>query len=553
MSNSSTIQKQDKTQTSPNLVVRFELNFTAKYKVHIKLVLQVRNTARRFSSGCKSRLTPETGKSRQISPAGAAPFALRRRAASCAVKSIYDNNLLQFAAGTIAEPASAAAEKAAAQQGQVQQQLEEQEEYISDPEMERRYLKNPFADFSGGENTPFATDEEHIKTLICTYVDAILEHCHPNSDEEDNRGDLYVGNAGIAFMFWKLHTCEQTRDLYPALEHAAAFIRNAKVNAKRYKKRSAERYSFLCGNAGIYAVSAAISQAAKDTEELSNDLANFKSGIPSSKEFMHTKYGCDEVLVGRAGYLSGCYWLNDVLPEKKITDDDLISICQLIIISGREYSKLNNSPLPLMYQYHGTEYLGAAHGLCAILHMLLDSPWFRTVPISAPAAELRDIKRSIDFFLELQDNEGNFPVALEDLRSGRDKRLVHWCHGAPGAVYLMAKAYLIFKEDKYLTSLRRAADLVWKKGFLRKGPGICHGVAGNGYVFLLLFRLTNDVKYLYRAHKFMELLTNSEFKQRARVPDRPHSLYEGVAGTVCFLVDLLEPEQAYFPFMDVFH
>jgi len=40
---------------------------------------------------------------------------------------------------------------------------------------------------------------------------------------------------------------------------------------------------------------------------------------------------------------------------------------------------------------------------------------------------------------------------------------------------------------------------------------------------------------------------------RARTPDRPHSLYEGVAGTVCFLVDLLEPEQAYFPFMDVFH
>lgn len=418
--------------------------------------------------------------------------------------------------------------------------------------MERRYLKNPFADFAGGENTPFASDEEHIKNLICTYVDAILEHCHPNNDD-DQRGDLYVGNAGIAFMFWKLASCEQTRDLYPALEHASAFIRNAKANAKRYKKRSAERYSFLCGNAGIYAVSAAISQALKDTEELSNDLADFKSGIPSSKEFMHTKYGCDEVLVGRAGYLSGCYWLNDVLPEKKITDDDLISICQLIVTSGREYSKLNHSPLPLMYQYHGTEYLGAAHGLCSILHMLLDSPWFRTVPISAPAAELRDIKRSIDFFLELQDSEGNFPVALEDLRSGREKRLVHWCHGAPGAVYVMAKAYLIFKEEKYLDSLRRSADLVWKKGFLRKGPGICHGVAGSGYVFLLLFRLTNEVKYMYRAHKFMELLTDAEFKQRARTPDRPHSLYEGVAGTVCFLVDLLEPEQAYFPFMDVFH
>ena len=37
-------------------------------------------------------------------------------------------------------------------------------------------------------------------------------------------------------------------------------------------------------------------------------------------------------------------------------------------------------------------------------------------------------------------------------------------------------------------------------GFLRKGPGICHGVAGTGYVFLLMYRLTQDKKYLARAN-----------------------------------------------------
>lgn len=354
-------------------------------------------------------------------------------------------------------------------------------------------------------------------------------------------------------MFWKMARSEEARELYPGLEHAQTFIRNAKANADRYKKRSAERYSFLCGNAGIYAVSAAISHDLKKTEQLSDDLASFKSGMAPSKEFVLTKHGCDEILVGRAGYLSGCYWLNDILSSKTIPDDDITSICQVMINSGREYAKQTQAPLPLMYQYHGTEYLGAAHGLCSILHMLLDSPWFRTDPIKTPRAELSDIKRSIDFFLNLQDDHGNFPVALEDLKSGREKRLVHWCHGAPGAVYLIAKAYLIFKEEKYLIAARKASDLVWKKGFLRKGPGICHGVAGSGYVFLLLYRLTNENRYLYRAAKFMELLTNSDFQQRARIPDRPHSLYEGVAGTVCFLIDLLSPQQASFPFMDVFH
>jgi lantibiotic modifying enzyme len=117
---------------------------------------------------------------------------------------------------------------------------------------------------------------------------------------------------------------------------------------------------------------------------------------------------------------------------------------------------------------------------------------------------------------------------------------------------LLAKAYRVFNEQKYLKACILSGELVWKKGLLRKGPGICHGVAGNGYVFLLLFRLTNDPKYLYRAAKFSDFLTDGYFIHESRTPDRPLSLYEGVAGTVCFLIDLLQPHKATFPFMDVF-
>lgn len=96
------------------------------------------------------------------------------------------------------------------------------------------------------------------------------------------------------------------------------------------------------------------------------------------------------------------------------------------------------------------------------------------------------------------------------------------------------------------------SDKVWNSGLLTKGPGICHGVAGNGYVHLLLYRLTNEDKYLYRALKFAEFLEDQEFKRTARKPDNPFSLYEGLAGTVCFLIDLLNPKQAEFPFFDIF-
>ncbi len=82
--------------------------------------------------------------------------------------------------------------------------------------------------------------------------------------------------------------------------------------------------------------------------------------------------------------------------------------------------------------------------------------------------------------------------------------------------------------------------------------GICHGVAGNAYVFLLLYRLTKNEKYIFRAKVFAEFMITPEFKRQARRPDSPYSLYEGLAGALCFLLDLLNPDQAAFPFMDVF-
>jgi lantibiotic modifying enzyme len=118
-------------------------------------------------------------------------------------------------------------------------------------------------------------------------------------------------------------------------------------------------------------------------------------------------------------------------------------------------------------------------------------------------------------------------------------------------IYLMAKAYLIFKDEKYLNSCKKCGEIVWRKGLLKKGPGICHGIASSGYVHLILCRLTNEKKYLYRAIKFAEFLADERF-QGAKEPDRPYSLFEGLSGTVCFLLDLLEPQSAEFPFMNVF-
>ena len=155
----------------------------------------------------------------------------------------------------------------------------------------------------------------------------------------------------------------------------------------------------------------------------------------------------------------------------------------------------------------------------------------------------------------MQTKSGNFPCAMDEAPPNptrhESEELVHWCHGAPGMIYMLAKAYLVWKEEKYLIGALNCGECIWRKGLLKKGPGICHGVAGSGYVFLTLYRLTKDVKHLYRAQKFAEFLDSELFRNEARQPDCPLSLYEGWAGTLCFLLDLSKPDQAHFPFSEI--
>ncbi len=89
--------------------------------------------------------------------------------------------------------------------------------------------------------------------------------------------------------------------------------------------------------------------------------------------------------------------------------------------------------------------------------------------------------------------------------------------------------------------------------FTSKGYGLCHGAAGNAYAFLRLYQLSGgrDSRWLYRAVKFAEWCSlqygrHEELGVRTNA-DRPYSLFEGLAGTLHFLVDIQRPLEARFP------
>lgn len=164
-----------------------------------------------------------------------------------------------------------------------------------------------------------------------------------------------------------------------------------------------DRFSFLSGLAGIYAVSAVISAKLGVAGDVASDLTKFRSGYDECLPINATSTGCDEVFVGRAGYLAAIYWLNENLQSQPFNAADILKICQVMVDSGRQHSKEHRSRFPLMYHYHDSEYIGAAHGICAIFHMMLQSKWFQNdggneFPNIADDT-LSDIKKSIDMFV----------------------------------------------------------------------------------------------------------------------------------------------------------
>lgn len=246
----------------------------------------------------------------------------------------------------------------------------------------------------------------------------------------------------------------------------------------------------------------------------------------------------DELLYGRTGGLYAMLLIKQQLPKQTIIKDEhIISHINLMLKSGKTMESFGR---PLFYSWHGKEYVGAAHGYTGILYMLLEAYKYLT------SDQLKLIKEAIDFIQGIRYPSCNYPSSI----GGQTDRLVHWCHGAPGVVHLLIKAYLVYRDESYLESALACGDVIWQRGILKKGFSLCHGISGNAYAFLHLYQLTHDLKHLYRAGKFAQYYIdyNETINWRA---DSPASLFEGYAGLAYFLSDLLNPLEAKFPTFQV--
>jgi hypothetical protein len=165
-----------------------------------------------------------------------------------------------------------------------------------------------------------------------------------------------------------------------------------------------------------------------------------------------------------------------------------------------------------------TRYVGPAHGFAGCAAALGD-----------------DLGDALERQALEEDGLVNWPpVAGRPLDANGDGLIrTQWCHGAPGMVATLGP---LLDERLALAG----GELTWLAGPVRKGAGLCHGTAGNGYAFLALLERTGDERWLTRARAFAMHAAHQVEHARAQHGRGRHTLWTGDLGTALFLADCVD-------------
>ena len=329
---------------------------------------------------------------------------------------------------------------------------------------------------------------------------------HPRDEVGRDRamGSLYLGSAGMIWGLWQLGT---ELDCVAALTAAIRRHRTAPDIDER-----THAPSLLLGETGLLLVADRIGSPAADVGRL-GELVRENRRHPTW-ELMWGSPGT--ILAARACGL-----------EKAWRES-----AQLLHAQWDESTDMWTHHLYGRVRPH----LGPVHGFAGNVHALrgfVDDEILRT-----------RVSRLLTRIAARQDGLVNWPPTDRPLSEAASSIRVQWCHGAPGIVATLG--------DLVPTDLAvGGGELTWQAGPPRKGPGLCHGTAGNGFAFLRLYELTGDPRWLRRARCFAMHAIDQARAERAAAGRGRYTLWTGDIGVALYLRACLDgvPD---FPTIDVF-
>lgn len=326
---------------------------------------------------------------------------------------------------------------------------------------------------------------------------------HPldDLDEDDELCSVYLGSAGMLWGLWKLGS---------ALDASDAITKAI----RRYRARpdfdsEAHPPSLWMGEAGLLVIAHALGASAYDPERLAQLVRQ------------NRRHPTWELMWGSPG--------TTIAARACGLPDAWSQSAGALLASWDESSDLWTQDL------YGSvvQYLGPAHGFAGNVHALRGY---------VPDDVLADrVTRALERTAILDAGLVNW---LPTVDSPRSKIRVQWCHGAPGIISTLGD---LIPWELALG----AGELIWQAGPLRKGPGLCHGTAGNGFAFLKLHELTGDELWLDRARRFAIHAIDQVEQQRTEFGRGRFTLWTGDIGVALYLRACLT-RRAAFPTIDEF-
>jgi hypothetical protein len=337
---------------------------------------------------------------------------------------------------------------------------------------------------------------------------------------------MYSGGAGIAYTFWKA-ACffDDPEWLHQArfwIDHVIAAPEDEPI--MRIPEKPGEfveidpRDSFLFGNRGIWFVRALIAHAEDNNPGLEKSLKYYT-------ERENQKPRVQEYLQGIAGRLVGCALLYRQTGAQilKAYGDGLAG--ELI---GSAHA--SNADVP----WCDNRRLGFAHGRAGNYYGLL--LWNRQTDYPLPEWLYSGL-RQLASLGRKHEHGLAWPVEEDNEHEYMDS----WCNGAPGLIHLWCRAYDCYGDAFFLDTARAAGEYCAHLQDSRFGH-ICCGTAGVAYALLSLNGIDPGKSWLHHAARYAGLADKG-------MPMKPWrlSLYGGLAGTVCLMLDMSHPEQAEQP------
>ncbi len=352
---------------------------------------------------------------------------------------------------------------------------------------------------------------------------------HPRDTAEAGDATQYCLYFGAAGVVWALHYLQaagavalerELPDLAPTIEPNRAAMQ---------APLDEELGSYLMGDTGIWLVQHAV----RPSPALAYRLERLIRAT--------IDHPCRELMWGSPGTLLAAHFLHRHSGDARWAE--LFRATARRLREQLEWSAGHDVHCWTQDLYGGRyRYLDAVHGFVATAAVLISGRDLLDDRDAWAACIANTVRRSAE-----RDGALVNWRALLDETPARAKRLVQFCHGAPGFVICLAD----FPDASLDDLLLAGGETTWRAGPLRKGANLCHGTAGNGYALLKLYRRFADPLWLDRARAFAMHAIRQAEAERERYGRWHYSLWTGDLGLAVYLLHCVRAEDR-FPTLDVF-